>query len=213
MNETTPYDPGSPTTFETIPRRGSSRGEARRRSRNKAATSEPFRGLRMVLHECDRRAAVVRSLSSLRWIAQRGAEVLLFDGRRTRTSADGSLEAASKLFLFVTAVRAGSFPRMIDAAAAPLAVDRLAPQWIFALSADLAVDRFQVQALLAELNELPEGSLLTPAVVGPDGKPCAGCGGAWLARGSDVIRRPLEQLIARPSRSGAVRALQPFRVG
>lgn len=167
----------------------------------------------MVLHECDRRAAVVRSLSSLRWIAQRGAEVVLFDGRGTRASADGSLEAASSSFPFVTAVRAASFPRMVDAAAAPLAVDRPAPQWIFALSADLAVDRFQVQALLRELIELPEGSLLMPAIVGPDEKPGIGCGGAWLARRSDVIRRPLEQLIARPSRLGAVRAPQPFRAG
>lgn len=276
MNETTPHDPGSPVDPDQVPslterrfarrspsdsRGGASMGGDAAGASNPVRAAAPldrglpldggelFSGLRVVLHECDRRAAVVRCLTSLRWLAQRGAEVVLFDGSGTRSSVDGSLQAVKRLFPFVAVAGPLADPLadplardgsrgLLDQATAPLTVNSPPPRWILALSADLEVDRFQMQALLRELAELPEGSLLVPRVIGPDGRPEAGDSvtrdsvtrdsvtrdsgaadssagesgaGAWLARRSDLMAGPFDQLVVHAASAASVLAPRPVR--
>ncbi len=191
-----------------------------------------FHGLRIVLHECDRRGAVMRSLASVRWLAQRGAEVVLFDGTGSRRSADGTQEAVARRFPFVTLagpLKSGSGRGFVDQVVAPRVPDdgtlgRISrwptPSWILALSADVEIDRFQTQHLLDEIRELPSGSLLIPRVHGTDGRPVrrtdraglvadvvTGTGmGAWLARRSDLARIPFDRFTMHLSTKGAVLA-------
>ena len=220
MNEITPHDPVRHAGSRQAPRLA-----GRRFARRSPLASPPdsplgpadlFRGLRIVLHECDRRSALVHCLANLRWLALRGAEVVLFDGSSTRDSADGSLGAVERRFPFVAvagAQGAQGFPGMLEAAAAPLTFDRPPPRWILALSADREVDRFSMQALIAELGELPAGTLLVPGVVGPDGCPesSESGAGAWLVRRSDLIAGRFDQLDVRASSGVSFLAPRPVR--
>lgn len=179
--------------------------------------SKPFSGLRVVLHECNRRAAVSRCLSSVRWLAMRGAEVVLIDGTHGGASADQTASFVRRRFPFVEVLQlrvdvrvdirddSRDDSRSVDAhdlrqrLLAPLSLNSVPPRWIFKLSADLEVDRFRMQDLLRELSEQPVGTCLVPSLVGPDGRACsapnehvgqgAGSATTWLARRRDLAVR------------------------
>ncbi len=142
-------------------------------------------GLRIVLHECDRRAAVLRCLTSVRWLSLRGAEALLVDGvSDARRSVDRTPDLVSRRFPWVRVVP--KTQDMLPRWTAPLTVGASAPRWILSISADLEVERWAVEALLVELEASPAGTILLPGLVGPDGAELEGPPLAWLARAADV---------------------------
>lgn len=149
------------------------------------ATAKVLTGLRVVLQGGERRAAVLRCLSSARWLALRGAEVVLACnwGNSPGWAADrGLVEAVAQRFPWVRVL-----PGRGEDSGGFGAEDLLpmaAPRWELHVSADVELQCHSVEALLRELEEAPAGTILVPGLRGPDGRALAVGIGAWAAHGS-----------------------------
>ncbi|WP_145197282.1 glycosyltransferase family 2 protein [Planctomycetes bacterium Poly30] len=182
------------------------------------AEAPAFDGLRIVLHESNRRGAVLRCLASVRWLAMRGAEILLVDGVAGLPSSDGTRAAVGQRFPGVHVVaspRQGGLEALLSCYAAPVPARPTGPRAVLRVSADLELDAFRVEQLLRELREQPKSIVLTTGLIGTDGawlttsRPRSQrhhpgrldrWPAAWIAKASDLARlRSAERLRFVPS--------------